>query len=107
MDCFYAAVHMRDDPSLKGKPVVIGGSPAGPGRSRGGQLRGPSVWIPLGPAGGPSRPAMSGRGLHSAGFHRYRQSQNEYSNSSRIHPDIQPVSIDEAFLDVPTPGRVG
>ncbi|NIV82365.1 MAG: DNA polymerase IV, partial [Gemmatimonadetes bacterium] len=31
MDCFYAAVHMRDEPRLREVPLVIGGDPHGRG----------------------------------------------------------------------------
>src|SRR5215469_8864457 len=31
LDCFFAAVEELDDPSLRGKPVIVGGSPEGRG----------------------------------------------------------------------------
>ncbi|MHA1148135.1 MAG: DNA polymerase IV [Promethearchaeota archaeon] len=34
LDCFFAAVEMRDNPALKGKPVIIGADPRG-GKGRG------------------------------------------------------------------------
>jgi DNA polymerase-4 len=106
MDCFYAAVHMRDDPSLQGKPVVIGGRPEGRGviaaasyearrygvhsampSSRAVRLCPDAIFIP-------------------PDFRRYsRESEKIFAIYREITPVVQAVSIDEAYLDVT--GQVG
>lgn len=54
MDCFYAAIEERDDPSLRGRPVGVGGSSRREQQAGGtndSELRGAQVRLPLGNAG--------------------------------------------------------
>lgn len=101
MDCFYAAVHMRDDPSLVGKPVVVGGSPSGRGviaaasyeaRAFGIHSAMPAARaIRLCPHAVFLRPEMS----------RYAAESREiFAILERFSPQLQPASLDEAYLDV-------
>ena len=104
MDAFFAAIEQRDDASLRDKPVVVGSDPkAGKGR------------------GVVSTCSYEARkfGIHSAMpiSIAYRKcphaifvpvDMEKYSAvSGHIHkilygftPDIEPISIDEAFLDI-------
>ena len=101
MDSFYAAVHMRDDPSLKDKPVVIGGSPEGRGVVAAASYEARRYGI---------RSAMpAARAVRLCpqvifirpDFSRYRrESQTIFDIFGRFTSVIQPVSIDEAYLDV-------
>ena len=101
MDCFYAAVHMRDDPSLQGKPVVIGGRPEGRGvvaaASYEARKFGIHSALPAARAVKLCRDAVFIR----PEFRLYRaESQKIFEIFRRFTAEIQPVSIDEAYLDV-------
>lgn len=101
MDCFYAQVHMRDDPSLRGKPVVIGGSPQGRGvvAAASYEVRRFGVHSAM--------PAARAVKLcpHAIfikpDFPRYRAESGEiFSIFREFTPVVQPASLDEAYLDV-------
>ena len=101
MDCFYAAVHMRDDPSLVGKPVIIGGSPRGRGvvAAANYEVRRFGVRSAM-----PAAQAVR-RCPHAVfikpDFPRYKaESEKIFGIFRDFTPLVQPASLDEAYLDV-------
>jgi DNA polymerase-4 len=106
MDAFYAAIEMRDDPGLRGLPVIVGGS------SRRGVV---------------STASYEARkfGVHSAmpGFEARRRCPDGIFLSPRIShyaavsrqlmelferysPTVEPLSLDEAFLEMTGAERI-
>ncbi len=101
MDCFYAAVHMRDDPTLQGKPVVIGGNPSGRGVVAAASYEARQFGIHSAmPAAQAVRRCPQAVFLKPE-FHRYREeSQAIFAIFRELTPVVQPASLDEAYLDV-------
>ena len=102
MDAFYASVEQRDNPGYKGKPIVVGGSPQG----RGGVVAAASY-------------EARKFGIHSAmpskkalelcpevifiypRFSAYKEVSGRIREIFKRYTDlIEPLSLDEAFLDV-------
>jgi DNA polymerase IV len=104
MDAFYAAVEQRDHPELRGRPVIVGADPRG-GKGRGvvatasyeARRFGVGSAMPISqafracPQGVYVRPDME----------KYVAVSHEVMEVLRRFTDaVEPVSIDEAFLDV-------
>jgi len=101
MDAFFAAVEQRDRPELRGKPVIVGGSP----QSRGVVSTASYEARPFG-----VRSAMSSAQAKKLcpqavflkpDFARYEEASRKIHAIFRKYTDrIEPVSLDEAYLDV-------
>ncbi|NLE29342.1 MAG: DNA polymerase IV [Phycisphaerae bacterium] len=101
MDAFFAAVEQRDHPELRGKPVLVGGSPTRRGvvstASYEARKYGCHSAMPMATAVRLCPHAV----VISSGMGRYSQvSRQILEIMERFTPLIEPVSIDEAFLDI-------
>ena len=102
LDAFFAAVEQRDRPELRGKPVIVGGG--GP-HDRGvvstasyeARQFGVHSAMPLRTAG-----ALCPHGIFLPvdGAKYQAVSRDVMSVLRRFTPQVEPISIDEAFLDV-------
>jgi DNA polymerase-4 len=100
-DCFYAAVEMRDDPSLCGKPLAVGGRA---------ETRGVIATCNYEARAFGVRSAMpTARALRLCpklillppDFHRYREASRQILDIYRNYTTlVEPLSLDEAYLDV-------
>ncbi len=101
MDCFYAAVHMRDDPALRGKPVVIGGSPEGRGVVAAASYEARAFGVRSALPAARAVRLCPGAVFLKPDFPRYRRESAEvFAIFREFTPTVQVVSIDEAYLDV-------
>jgi nucleotidyltransferase/DNA polymerase involved in DNA repair len=104
MDAFYAAVEQRDRPELRGRPVVVGADPRG-GRGRGVVSTASYEARPFGV--GSAMPISQAYRLcpHAVfvpvDMERYEAvSRQVMQILAEVTDRVEPLSIDEAFLDV-------
>jgi len=101
MDAFYASVEQRDNPAIRGKPVVVGGDPTKRGvvgaSSYEARAFGVRSAMPMSRA---VRLCPSLIIIHPD-FQKYRTvSEQVFAIYRSVTPLVEPLSLDEAYLDV-------
>ena len=101
MDAFFAAVEIRDDPKLAGLPVAVGGSAEGRGVISAASYESRKYGVRSAMATARALELCPDLVLLPPDFDRYTEASREIMDIFRSYtPLVEPLSLDEAFLDV-------
>jgi len=104
MDAFFAAVEQLDHPEWRGKPVIVGGSAKGRGVVSAASYEARAFGVRSAMPSGQAARLCPDAVWAKPHFARYRELSRAVRDIfESVTPYVQPLSIDEAFLDV-TPG---
>ncbi|MBL4622384.1 MAG: DNA polymerase IV [Immundisolibacteraceae bacterium] len=101
MDCFFAAVEALDDPGLAGKPIAVGGDPGRRGVIATCSYEAREFGIHSAMASARAIKLCPDLQILPPRFERYKQLSRQIREIySQYTPIIEPLSLDEAYLDV-------
>ena len=101
MDAFFAAVEVRDDPTLRGRPVAVGGDPGRRGVVSTCTYEARRFGVRSGMPSAIAVRRCPGLLLLPPDFSRYKAaSRHLHGIFEEVTDRIEPLSLDEAFLDV-------
>jgi DNA polymerase-4 len=107
MDAFYASVEQRDAPELAGRPVIVGGTPEGRGVVAAASYAARRYGVHSAmPAARARRLCPQGAFLRPRMAHYAEISASIRTLLRRYTPVIEPLALDEAFLDVTASERL-
>jgi len=100
-DCFFVALEMRDDPSLLGIPVAVGGHPAKRGVISTCNYEARAFGISSAMASAHAKRLCPQLIILPHNTHKYREASEQMRAIFASYSDhIEPLSLDEAFIDV-------
>ena len=100
LDAFFAAVEQRDKPSLRGKPVVVGGV-GGRGVVSTASYEAREYGVRSAMSTREARSRCPHAAFLSGRFHAYRDTSEKVMRLLRsVSPLVEPLSLDEAFVDL-------